>query len=273
MRTIRFRSVSRAVLVLPFLFLSPGSDGLTRELDLLSSLASADAIQEESPTKGAGSADEQSAKATGELLIEVEKQKPLPHKNPESLGTTFYKPSKLEQPHLAEFKPEDLLPGNMSAANELQGRVGQQVSWFGIVREDKWVRAGGSRKEGHHELLIEHKYFDGLTDAHQQIVSFAGGGDFKAILPFDEKELSFKTLTLVRCYGEVSSEKKGVPTVNVTFVRVWPWNNFAFMGLVNEATPDRTNKRWRKRIKVPDEVYSAVPDTSYYKKLLGKRKN
>jgi hypothetical protein len=208
--------------------------------------------------------------STERQLIEVEKQKTLPHEPLEILGTGFYKPSKIEEPYAKGFPPIDLVTGSTPA--EIVGRVGQQVAWFGIVREDTWVKAGGDRKEGHHELLVEHKYFDGLTDAHQQIVSFAGGGDFKAILPFPEKKLPFKTLTLVRCYGEVSSEDAGIPTVDVKFVRVWPWNNFAFMTLDNEKIPDRTNKRWRKGIDIPEQAYSATPDTSYYEKLLGKQK-
>ena len=200
-------------------------------------------------------------------LIEVEKQKTLPHEPQESLGTMLYTPSKAEEPYMKDLPLFDPATGSTSAHNEIVGRVGQQVAWFGIVRDDKWVKGG---KETHHELLVEHKYFDGLTDAHQQIVSFAGGGDFKAILPF-EKKLPFKTLVLVRCYGEVVSEEDGIPTVDVKFVRVWPWNNFAFMTLDNEKHPDRTNKRWRKGIDLPEQTYSATPDTRYYEKLLGKQ--
>jgi hypothetical protein len=228
--------------------------------------------QEETPKAPAESDDEQSSKLHGDSLIEVEKQKTLPHKGMQALGTRGYGPSKTEEAHLKKLKPEDLITGHILAAYDIKDRVGQQVSWFGIVRKDRFVGDGKGKKFRHHELTVEHKFFDGLTDLHQLIVSFGGGGDFKVILPFTEKKLPFKTLTLVRFYGEVVSEKDGVPTLKVKFARVWPWNNFAFMGLGSKKNPDRTNAAWRKGLEIPENVYSSAPDTSYYEMLLGKRK-
>jgi hypothetical protein len=204
-------------------------------------------------------------------LIELEEQKQLPHEPLSSLGTTFYQPSELEAPHAEEVAPTLPRADTDPEEHPLLGRVGQKVAWFGIVREDRFVKARGERA-AHHELLVEHKYFDGLTDLHQQIVHFAGAGDIEAQVPFAEKELPNELLTLVRCYGTVTAEKQGVPTLELEFVRVWPWNNFAFMDLGGPAYPDRTNKRWRKGLDLPDSVYSARPDTAYYERLLGTRK-
>lgn len=261
-----------ALLLTALLSLAPGSDLRTLASGAGPSAIPAGVVQEKTPKADADATDEEPLETESDQVIELEQQKELPHKTFDSLGTIVYQPSKLEQRHFEQLRPADQAFGGLLADREIRGRVGQQIGWFGIVRKDRQIKFGESRKKEHHELLIEHKYFDGLTDSHQQIVSFAGGGDFKAILPFDERKLPFKTLTLVRCYGEVISEKKGIPTVELKFIRVWPWNNFAFMDLGSEKHPDRTNKAWRKRLKIPEQVYSPAPDTRYYEKLLGKQK-
>jgi hypothetical protein len=188
------------------------------------------ATQDDTPkTPPKADEDKELSKIHGDKLIEVEKQKTLPHKDLEVLGTRGYGASKTEKPHLEALEPEDRVTGHILAKYSIKDRVGQQVSWFGIVRKDRFVDPGKGKESRHHELTVEHKFFDGLTDLHQQIVSLGGGGDFKVLLPFTEKKLPFKMLTLVRFYGEVVSEKRGVPTLKVKFARVWPWNNFAFM--------------------------------------------
>ena len=260
------------VILSAFLLFSPGSEALTEDRGQRSTPASAEATQEEASKPPTEKNQEPSSKLYGGKLIEVEKQKTLPHKKPKFLGTSGYAPSKVEKPHLEALEPADRVTGDLFTEFNIKGRVGQQVSWFGIVRKDRFVHAGKAPEDRYHELTVEHKFFDGLTDTHQQIVSFGGCGDFKAILPFAEKKLPFKTLTLVRFYGEVTSEKNDIPTLKVKFARVWPWNNFAFMDLISKKNPDRTNKAWRKGLDIPEKIYASAPDSRYYERLLGKRK-
>ena len=60
---------------------------------------------------------------------------------------------------------------------QLLDQAGVYVGWFGIVRE-----AVPDAISGKLTLTLEHKYFDGLVDAHQMIVSIHGAGDFTASL-------------------------------------------------------------------------------------------
>ena len=116
------------------------------------------------------------------------------------------------------------------------------------------------------QLLVEMKYFDGLTDLHQQIVSIFGAGDFRVVISGTGHKL--QKLELVRVYGKVASVEKDTPTVSAEFVRAWDWGLFAFM----DYGKDKTNAAWVKLRKVkPEDIYVAYPKTGYYEERLGKR--
>jgi hypothetical protein len=112
------------------------------------------------------------------------------------------------------------------------------------------------------------KYFDGLTDIHIQLVSFTGGGDFRASLP--GTGLGIKHLSLVRVYGKVASEEKGLPRVDGEFAVHWDWGLFTFMNY-GEA---KGNQEWRKLCRVSvDDIYDPHPDQSFYEERLGERRS
>jgi hypothetical protein len=218
------------------------------------------------------------------------------------LGTRSYIPSADERPFF------DKTPGNEQAIGslvedsgyDLSTHKGRWVSWFGIVRSVQKI-------DGDCELLVEHKYFDGLTDLHILALSFSGAGDFKVIV-HGSAEPDIHPLQLIRVYGKVSEEEvqspppathveekpkpaekpKGKPgrpdraarpaarpdepakapsTVHAEYVRVFPWKTFTFIAAYGR---DRTNPTWRKLCKVPaDAIYSPVPDDAYYRDRLG----
>src|SRR5690606_20423728 len=107
---------------------------------------------------------------------------------------------------------------------ELAKQVGEYVGWCGIVRGNEFDTASATTR-----LLVEHKYFDGLTDLHQQIVSIYGAGDFHVVLPGKVTADEVPPLCLVRVYGTMFNDEAGRPTLNADYVRVWPWGVFAFM--------------------------------------------
>jgi hypothetical protein len=141
----------------------------------------------------------------------------------------------------------------------LAEQAGQYVGWFGIVRES-------SEKSGVTTLSLEHKFFDGAIDLHQQIVSIHGAGDFTATLKAAKPAIP--KLALVRVYGKVAKDKEGAVSIAADYVRVWDWGLFAFM----DYGKDQSNPKWIELRKVPKEkAYSSRPSPSYYEELLGKR--
>jgi hypothetical protein len=144
---------------------------------------------------------------------------------------------------------------------QLVEQSGQYVGWFGIVRV-----SATDEKSGVTTLLLEHKYFDGLVDLHQQIVSLFGAGDFSVSLR--KQKTGIPPLALLRVYGKVAKDKNGAPVVAAEYVRVWNWGLFAFM----DYGKDKSNPKWvelRKTAK--DKSYASNPTTAYYEELLGKR--
>jgi hypothetical protein len=143
----------------------------------------------------------------------------------------------------------------------LAEQAGQYVGWFGILRESTT-----DEKAGVTTLLLEHKFFDGLVDLHQQIVSLYGAGDFSVTLR--KQKTGVPPLALVRVYGKVAKDKNGAPTIAAEYVRVWNWGLFAFM----DYGKDKSNPKWVELRKAgKDKAYSANPTTAYYEELLGKR--
>jgi len=144
---------------------------------------------------------------------------------------------------------------------ELKDQAGRYVGWFGIVRESAW-----DEKAKTTTLLLEHKYFDGLVDLHQQIVSLYGAGDFRVAVR--REKTGIPPLALVRVYGKVSLDKEKRPSVAAEYIRVWDWGLFAFM----DYGKDKTDPRWVKLRSVPgDKAYDSSPTAAYYEERLGKR--
>jgi hypothetical protein len=220
-----------------------------------------------------------SAVHAAKTLIDV--QRAPERVRPQVLGTAGYRPADRERPFLEKTPPEERTNGsilNNKTPYDLSARAGKRVAWFGIVRGIE------RRPDGRHELLLEHKYFDGLTDLHILALSFNGAGDFKAVVAIDN-ELPLKPLMLVRVYGVVAKPAKDKPpapkagepkdggspalvTVNAEYVRGFPWKTFTFLDTYGK---DQSNPRWRELCKVElDRIYDPYPNEEYYQLRLGK---
>ncbi|WP_193211922.1 hypothetical protein [Luteolibacter marinus] len=146
---------------------------------------------------------------------------------------------------------------------ELTEQAGQYVGWCGIVREIGYDPAKDQTR-----LLVEHKYFDGLTDLHLHIVSIFGAGDFQVAIPGKLKPDQIKPLSLVRIYGKVLAGNEAGPAIRADYIRVWDWGFFTFM----DYGKDKGNAKWRKlRTVDDDDIYDPRPDPSFYETRLGKR--
>jgi hypothetical protein len=193
------------------------------------------------------------------VLVRVEHSKPLPPPG-NSLGTTIYAPSPAEKLAVKDWTEEELSSGSPQTGS-LKGAPGRHVCWFGIIRkitEDKPKKVT--------RLLVEMKYFDGLTDLHLQVVSISGAGDFQVAIPETGHQL--KNLSLVRVCGKVSGEEAGLPVVTAEYVRDWDWGLFTFMPYGD----DKSNPEWVKLRKVdPDNIYSSRPNPKFYEARLGMR--
>ena len=190
----------------------------------------------------------------------VEHSKPLPRGD--VLGTQAYAPTKLEKEATKDWTKEELGSGSPEVKT-LKGNKDHRIVWFGIVRD---IKEDKQKKQT--RLLVEMKYFDGMTDLHLQVVSLAGAGEFLAVIPGVGHKL--KNLSLVRVYGKVTGETKGVPLVSAAYVRSWDRGLFAFMPFGD----DKSNPQWVKlrKVKAGDmDVYSSNPDRQYYEDRLGKR--
>jgi hypothetical protein len=199
-----------------------------------------------------------SVASSAETPIEVQPVKDL--KPTGSLGTCGYTPSSLEKPFFDKLETKEQATGSFMKGYDIHNENGQFVSWYGVVRGISRVANSDSW-----ELLLEHKYFDGMTDCHIMLVSLSGSGDFKARV--QARDVPVQALVLVRIYGKVHDEN-GIPSIDAEFVRVWPWMTFTFTDLGAE---DKTNKRWKKDCKICDggRVYRPYPDGEYYRSVLG----
>jgi hypothetical protein len=144
---------------------------------------------------------------------------------------------------------------------QLKDQAGKYVGWFGIVRSSSWDPQAKTTT-----LRLEHKYFDGMVDLHQQIVSLYGAGDFQVTVK--KEKTGIPPLSLVRVYGKVTLDKEKRPVVAAEYIRVWDWGLFAFM----DYGKDKTDPQWVKLRKVPgEEAYDSRPTKEYYEERLGKR--
>jgi hypothetical protein len=204
-----------------------------------------------------------SAACLGQTVVEVQEVKEL--KPTGSLSTCGYAPSEQEKPFFDKLAPKERATGSFMQGYDIHKKNNQYVSWYGIVRgiskvsgEDAW------------QLLLEHKYFDGMTDCHIMLVSISGSGDFLA--QAGGKDVSIPPLSLVRVYGTVKKDKDGTPVITAEFVRVWPWMTFTFTDLGGE---DKTNPRWtaESKIRKGDRIYKPYPNEQYYRDVLGDPSN
>jgi hypothetical protein len=181
-----------------------------------------------------------------------------------TLGTCSYKPVEKESQFYTKLSETDRVTGSSFDSNPftIHGKNGREVSWFGIVRGI----SRGPEGSGKMTLLMEQKYFDGLTDCHIMLVARAGGGDFLAEMTGDPEDI--RPLSLMRIYGEIIEEKDGTPKIQVEYARVWPWLTFTFTDLGPE---DKGNPRWRKYCKLCSggSTYKPYPDERYYSAMLG----
>jgi HEAT repeat protein len=179
------------------------------------------------------------------------------------LGTKEYTPSERERPFFNKLDAKEKTTGNRSKNYNLDAKDRQFVGWFGIVRE--------ITEDAAHDrtlLTVEHKYFDGLTDAHIQAVSFNGAGDFRAVLRGVGHDIP--RLSLVKVYGTLAAAKDtGMTCINAAFARDWHWGTFTF---ISAYGTQNGSIQWRKLNRVAlDDVYDPYPNNSYYEQRIGKR--
>ena len=178
-----------------------------------------------------------------------------------NLATCDYRPTPKEAPYFRKLPEAELATGSGIAEYSIHGRQGRQVSWFGVVRGVVDAKPGSTT------LLLEQKAFDGFTDCHIMLVSFAGFGDFHATyVPGRE---TIPPLSLVRVYGRVTGERNGVPELAAEYLRVWPWMMFTFTDL---GPRNSGNPKWAElcqMCKPGMRVYNPFPDRQYYVHLLG----
>lgn len=192
----------------------------------------------------------------------VEDSPALPKPPRGTLGTGDYKPSDKELPFFSKLAPEEQRTGDMFSDYSITGKKDKFIGWFGIVRgieEDKTTNTTS--------LLVENKYFDGLTDTHIMALSFNGGGDFSARL--SGIGLGVKELSLVKVYGVVQSETDSIPEIKAEYVRQWDWGKFTFLMIYGKQ---KGNTKWQKLNKAGEKIYNPFPDQKYYEDRLGKRK-
>ena len=199
--------------------------------------------------------------AAAQTPIDVQPVKEL--KPTDSLATCSYRPVAREAPYFSRLSDKERTNDTVFGGNyTIHGKTGEEVSWFGIVRGI----TAPAQQGGDVTLLVQHHFFDGMTDCHIMLVAKSGDGDFVARLKVDPAKIP--ALALVRIYGKVTGEKARVPAVDVEYVRVWPWMTFTFTDLAGE---DHSNPRWQKysRVKPADQIYVPYPNENYYLNVLG----
>lgn len=181
----------------------------------------------------------------------------------DTLATCSYRPVAAEVPFFARLSEKERTNDTVFGGNyTIHGKTGTEVAWFGVVRGITLPAETG----GDVTLLVQHHFFDGMTDCHIMLVAKSGDGDYVARLKVDPAKIP--ALALVRIYGKVTSENARVPQVAVEYIRVWPWMTFTFTDL---AGPDHSNPRWQQysRVKLGDQIYVPYPNENYYLNVLG----
>jgi hypothetical protein len=182
-----------------------------------------------------------------------------------TLATCGYSPASKEDAFYGKLAPSERATGSFMKAYSIHHKKGKFVSWFGIVRGISQQQCSDK-----FSLLLEQKYFDGLTDCHIMLVSKNGSGDFIAHLQGSPAPIP--ALALVRVYGKVVDEKNDVPEITADYIRVWPWLTFTFTDLGAE---DHSNPRWAAYCKLckRNRIYDPYPTEQYYLEMLGDPKD
>lgn len=188
-------------------------------------------------------------------------------------GTCDYGPTNLEKKFYDKLSEVDRItiqnkPGetngefsDVTQPFKLEGHDHRYASWWGIVRD---IRRNPNRRNA--TLLIENKYFQGLTDCNFQSISINGGGDFEIGLTNIPDDLV--PLVLIRVYGTVTQRQNNGPFIQADYVRVWHWGQFRFWNFGE----DHGNPEWKKNAKpATDENPYLIRDGGriYYHDHLG----
>lgn len=178
------------------------------------------------------------------------------------LSTCGYSPVAPEAPFYAKLDPSERETGSFLKRYDIHHKKGKFVSWYGVVRGISPAQQGGEK----YSLLLENKYFDGMTDCHIMLVSESGSGDFVAHV--DGNAGTIPALSLVRVYGKVIDEKNGMPEIASEYIRVWPWFTFTLTYLGPE---DHGDPRWAKYCTIckSGRIYNPYPTKEYYLGMLG----
>jgi hypothetical protein len=174
-----------------------------------------------------------------------------------SLATAAYTPTEFEAA-FRDIQADPYEKAQSRAKGKLSGYAGKRVGWFGIIRRIE-VEESLNRTR----VLVESKYFDGLTDEDLQVVSIYGAGDFIADVPGTRHPL--KLLRLARIIGVVESEEGHIPRVRAEYIRTWEWGQFTFM----DYGVDDSNQAWVAQRQLSGDVYSRRLTSDYYQRCLG----
>jgi len=124
----------------------------------------------------------------------------------DALGTISYTPSRQEQPFFNRLAADEVATGSLADDYDISAKDRVYVGWFGIVRV-----IAEDRTADRTLVTVEHKYFDALTDAHIQAVSFNGGGDFQVVLAgtgYRIPPLSLVQVYAIRALGDIGPRAK-----------------------------------------------------------------
>ncbi len=115
--------------------------------------------------------------ASAQTPMNVQPVKEL--KPTDTLATCSYRPVAAEAPFFARLSEKEKTNDTVFGGNyTIHGKTGTEVAWFGIVRGITLP----AEKNGDVTLLVQHHFFDGMTDCHIMLVAKSGDGDFIAKL-------------------------------------------------------------------------------------------
>ena len=178
-----------------------------------------------------------------------------------TLGTKGYTPSMKEEPFFKRLDESEQTTGGLAGDYDIAKKDKKYFGWFGVIRELQEDKAKNQTT-----LLVEHKYFDGLTDVHILALSFNGSGDFQVVIPGTGHKL--QKLALIKAYGTVAKTETA-PKLTAEFIRHWEWGTFTFLFASGNQ---RGSEKWRKLNRVDlDDIYNPYPSDKYYEERLGKR--
>lgn len=179
-----------------------------------------------------------------------------------TLATCIYQPTAQEKPFYERLPKDEVATGSMFDSYKIHGKAGKYVGWFGIVRGISADAGNGKELT----LLLDQKYFDGMSDCHIMLVNYWGGGDFKVKMTGDAAAVP--PLALVKIYGKIIEEKGKLPVIEAEYIRIWPWMTFTFTDLSGSGEPNKFWERYSSFVE-GDRVYKPYPDEAYYRKMLG----